>query len=194
MDNWGEVGEIFFPKISNNLIIMLPTWPRQAAFIRHENRLRLILSPLRTVNITDWDSGLSVTLQGPGQMPLYLPSLNIQLIRPEYPKPVAQPISEFARHIPSEIQELAGPYRWKQFSLLQLCSRSQQVVELMQSLPMLAWLLANATDASNAGVKESCALATQQRVRILASLVGREPNPTSACCRNAFLTNTISLN
>lgn len=82
------------------------------------------------------------------------------------------PLYEFAKTIPAEILQAIKPIRWRQFVLLKMLWHCPQIISLLQTNPVLVWLLADTIVQNNISIPDGCMIAQRKRREILAFVGG----------------------
>lgn len=78
----------------------------------------------------------------------------------------------FFREIPVEIKDIVRSFKWRQFILLKMILQCPEMLELMQSNPMLAWLLADAAAEKEIPLSEARLWVLRKRKEILQFVCG----------------------
>lgn len=142
------------PSYSNTLHVSRP-WRPDSANVREEIWFdeihRFLYIDVRKsrgtcLRISDWPHGLVISrwndVRQIWQNEEWDPGIPIPT---ENWKPVCNgALEEFFQEIPSEILNAISPFKWRQFILLKMIRICPEMLELLQSNPMLAWLLADA--------------------------------------------------
>lgn len=78
----------------------------------------------------------------------------------------------FFREIPIEIRDIVRPFKWRQFILLKMILLCPEMLEMLKSNPMLAWLLADAIAEKEIPLSEARSWVLRKRKEILQFVCG----------------------
>ena len=95
----------------------------------------------------DWDPGI----------PLPLPAPESRI-----------PSDEFFYEMPADVIRIIRPFKWRQCMLLKMMRQCPEILELIQSNPVLAWLLADSIAEKKIPLSEGCSWVFRKRREILA--------------------------
>ena len=95
----------------------------------------------RQFMITSWNSGMRFYLKTDEGWHEEFIDTGLMLIHDENIGLDDEPISLYLKQLPSELITLAKPYRYRQFSLLQLIAQKPQLFDIFKHSPNLFWML-----------------------------------------------------
>ena len=78
------------------------------------------------------------------------------------------PIERYALGIPTEVRGVLKPFRWRQFVLLRMIKDFPKIIELCQSNPLLALIMADTIVEKGIPVRDGCLWAFKKRKEIIA--------------------------
>jgi len=121
------------------------------------------------VAISTWDDGLRVFRWNENLTTWdedeWDPGISLWLAETETYAPAVQ---QFSAGIPIRVLRGVQPFQWRQFVLLRMVRRAPQTIELLESNPMLAWILADTITTRQIPISDAVGWVFKRRREILA--------------------------
>ncbi|MGB5445162.1 MAG: PcfJ domain-containing protein [Psychromonas sp.] len=125
----------------------------------------------RQFMITSWNSGMHFYIKCDEGWQQEDIDTGLMLISDENINQENEPISLYLTQMPNELMELAKPFRYRQFSLLQLIAQYPLVLDVLKHSPNLVWLLVVEAETHAWSKKELVAILLQKREVIIEKLI-----------------------
>ncbi|HMB31791.1 MAG TPA: hypothetical protein VKN82_08205 [Desulfohalobiaceae bacterium] len=122
--------------------------------------------------INPWEQGLKCYLLT-GQCEIESePPPEFPLLGLDQNTDIAKSLRQFTVSIPSDIKEKVCPFSYRQLAILQLVRKNRYCQNLLDTNPLLLWLIAHRLDGSDLTVNQAASLANERQTEILKQLLG----------------------
>lgn len=125
----------------------------------------------RQFMITSWNSGMRFYLKTDEGWLEEDIDTGLLLVSDENIGLKKEPISIFLKQMPSELIALAEPYRYRQFSLLQLIAQHPQLFDIFKHSPNLFWMLVVEAESRDWSKHELVEILQQKRELIIKKIL-----------------------
>ena len=125
----------------------------------------------RQFMITSWNSGMRFYLKTDEGWLEEDIDTGLLLVSDENIGMKKEPISVFLKQMPSELIALAKPYRYRQFSLLQLIAQHPQLFDIFKHSPNLFWMLVVEAENRAWSKQELVEILQQKRELIIKKII-----------------------
>ena len=129
--------------------------------------------PLLQYSLSSWDEGLFLDLV-PGSVSILSDDCPDLLLLDSTNNHFDQTdLHAFISRIPSNVRNAVRPFRWKQLQLLHMIQKEPRIMELMESIPLLVWMVADRINNRDFTLHQAVKLASKKRNLILQNISGK---------------------
>ena len=151
----------------------MKTDPTKSVSIDLKGNLLFSIAPdyQRHFMITSWNSGMLFYIKTDEGWQQEENDTGLMLISDENIEQENEPISAYLKQLPRELIELANPYRYRQFSLLQLIAQNPPLLDVFKHSSNLFWMLVVEAESRNWTTQQLVNILQQKRDAIIEKLI-----------------------
>ncbi len=147
---------------------------QQALFLDLQGQLLLQVQsiPALWYRLNSYVDGMQIFEETPEGLFFLNDSPNIRLAGVVHQSSFHHAIHAFLQNVPDATLRAVIPFAWRQLSMLRLLCLEPSGMEIMQSCPLLVWLVADQVNGLDCSLYQGAALLRQKREKILDAVVG----------------------